>query len=67
MAGVNQGHASIDFLDVGHGKEGTDVKLRTVFDHYVPDIGVRCRHVVLGCSNDHGFLKMLAHYKYDER
>ena len=66
-AGLNQSQHLVDLVDVGHCKEGADVKIKAVFDHYAPDINVRCKHIVLGCSNDHGYLRMLAPYKHKSR
>ena len=66
--GINQSQALVNVVDVGAKcKEGTDYKIRAFFDLFGPDINSRCRHVVLGCSHDGGYLRMLAPYKHKAR
>ena len=67
-AGLNQSNALINVVDVGQRcKEVTDFKIRAFFDLFAPVINLRCRHVVLGCSHDKGYLRMLADYKHQAR
>lgn len=66
--GINQSEALINVVDVGtFCKEGTDYKIRTFFELLAPDMNLRCRHLVLGCSHDKGYLRMLARYKHKTR
>ena len=66
--GLNQSEGLVNVVDVGpYCKEGTDYKIRTFFDLFISDVNLRCRHVVLGCSHDRGYLRMLARYKHKAR
>ena len=64
VVGLTHSDPYIDFVDVGPTKEAADFKIKALLDHYAPDINVRCQHVMLGCANDHGYLRMLAPYKH---
>ena len=46
-------------------KERTDHKFRANFELFMPN--THCKHIVLGCSNDHGYIPMLDPYKNDKR
>ena len=48
-----------EMVDVGKPKEATDHKIRSMFDFSVPDVGHRCHHVLLGCSNDQGYMRTI--------
>ena len=66
--GINQSEPLINIVDVGpYCKEATDYKIRTFFELLMPDINLRCRHIVLGCCHDKGYLRMLARYKHKTR
>ena len=46
-------------------KEGTDYKLKAMFELFVPN--THCKHIILGCSHDHGYMPLLNQYKNDKR
>ena len=46
-------------------KERTDYKFKANFELFVPN--THCKHLVLGCAHDHGYIPMLDQYKNDKR
>lgn len=46
-------------------KELTDYKIKAMFELFISN--AHCKHVVLGCSHDHGYIPMLDQYKNNAR
>lgn len=55
--GFSQAKASFDFIDVGHGKERADSKIREDARWHLNNIN--CKMVVLGISHDSGYAPFL--------
>lgn len=51
--GFTQGKASFDFIDVGHGKERADSKIKENMRWHLRNYN--CKHIVLGISHDAGY------------
>ena len=65
--GVTQAQALVNFFYIRGGKKITDVNLSKELRCYLPSVGDQCKHVILGCSNDHGMLELLKPYEDDVR
>ncbi|OTA65084.1 hypothetical protein K449DRAFT_260572 [Hypoxylon sp. EC38] len=57
ISGFNQGKASFDFVDVGHGKERTDAKILECTRFHLRNFN--CKQVLLGISHDAGYASFL--------
>ncbi|PBP15365.1 hypothetical protein BUE80_DR013899 [Diplocarpon rosae] len=55
--GFTQGKASFDFIDVGHGKERADSKIRENLRWHLRNYN--CKQVLLGISHDAGYAPFL--------
>jgi len=62
--GFTQGKASFDFIDVGHGKERADNKLKESTRWNLRNHN--CKHVLLGVSHDAGYAPFLDEVLRDE-
>ena len=65
--GVTQSQALVNFSYVHGGNKITDVNLSKELKCYLRNVGDQCKHVILGCSNDHGMLELLRPYENDVR
>ncbi|KAL8407668.1 hypothetical protein RB594_006483 [Gaeumannomyces avenae] len=65
FVGFSQAKASFDFVDVGHGKERADSKIREAARWHLRN--VNCRQVVLGVSHDSGYAPFLDEVLRDEQ
>lgn len=82
MRGFNMGHPMCDFIDAGDGKECSDDKLKGKADKpnpltddrtdYSPETfrsnisNVHCKQILLACSADNGYARLLAPLKADK-
>ncbi|QDS77272.1 hypothetical protein FKW77_003883 [Venturia effusa] len=64
VKGFTQGRTLFDFVDVGSGKDRADEKVIETFKLHAHDY--RCRHIILGCSHDNGFVRLLENYVFDD-
>ncbi|TID19005.1 hypothetical protein E6O75_ATG06126 [Venturia nashicola] len=64
VKGFTQGRTLFDFVDVGSGKDRADDKIIETFKLHAHDY--RCRHIILGCSHDNGFVRLLENYVFDD-
>ncbi|KAF4540652.1 uncharacterized protein LTHEOB_594 [Lasiodiplodia theobromae] len=64
MRGFNMGHPMCDFIDAGDGKECSDDKLKETFRSNISN--VHCKHILLACSADNGYARLLAPLKADK-
>ncbi|KAL7821393.1 hypothetical protein V8C44DRAFT_7815 [Trichoderma aethiopicum] len=55
--GFTQAKASFDYIDVGHGKERADSKIRETARWHLRNHN--CRHILLGISHDSGYAPFL--------
>jgi len=62
--GFTQGKASFDFVDVGHGKERADSKIKESTRWNLRNHN--CRHILLGVSHDAGYAPFLDEVLRDE-
>ncbi|KAI9734181.1 MAG: hypothetical protein M1818_006612 [Claussenomyces sp. TS43310] len=62
--GFTQGKASFDFVDVGHGKERADSKIKESTRWNLRNHN--CRHILLGISHDAGYAPFLDEVLRDE-
>lgn len=62
--GFSQGMASFDFVDVGHGKERTDTKIKEAIRWNLRNHN--CKQIVLGVSHDAGYAPFLDEILRDE-
>lgn len=62
-SGFTQNQPLFDFVDAGHGKERADHKIKELFNLFVKDI--HCKHIVLGCCHDNGYVVILDPYKHN--
>ncbi|KAK3679988.1 hypothetical protein LTR78_000365 [Recurvomyces mirabilis] len=58
--GFTRGKTMFDVVDVGYGKDRADVKIAENFKLFLHDY--HCRQIVLGCSHDNGFARLLEQY-----
>jgi len=58
--GFSRRYPLVDFVDVGSGKEEADNKIREVLGFHVSN--PQCRHILLGCCNDAGYVPVLRQY-----
>lgn len=65
MTGFTRNQQLFDVVDVGHGKERTDYKIKANFDNEL--FNSSCKYVILGCAHDNGYIPMLDPYKNNER
>ncbi|KAE9983534.1 hypothetical protein BLS_004116 [Venturia inaequalis] len=64
VKGFTQGRTLFDFVDVGSGKDRADEKIIETFKLHAHDY--HCRHIILGCSHDNGFVRLLENYVFDD-
>ncbi|KAI1412385.1 hypothetical protein F5Y13DRAFT_200019 [Hypoxylon sp. FL1857] len=64
ISGFNQGKASFDFVDVGHGKERTDAKILECTRFHLRNFN--CKQVLLGISHDSGYASFLGDIIHDD-
>lgn len=57
MVGFSQGKASFDFVDIGHGKERADSKIKELMRWHLRNYN--CRQILLGISHDAGYAPFL--------
>lgn len=57
MVGFSQGKASFDFVDIGHGKERADSKIRELMRWHLRNHN--CKQILLGISHDAGYAPFL--------
>ncbi|KAI9889896.1 MAG: hypothetical protein M1814_004731 [Vezdaea aestivalis] len=57
MRGLNKSSPSIDAIDAGNGKECADSKIHYNLSAAVAN--VQCKHIILGCSSDNGYARIL--------
>ncbi|KFY25675.1 hypothetical protein V491_01649 [Pseudogymnoascus sp. VKM F-3775] len=62
--GFTQGKASFDFIDVGHGKERADSKIREATRWNIRNHN--CKQILLGVSHDSGYAPFLDEILRDE-
>ena len=62
--GFTMARALFDFVDCGSGKERADSKIRASFNLNLSTI--QCRHIILGCSHDNGYARMLEELQHDD-
>lgn len=55
--GFTQAHNHTNFIDVGHGKEGADEKLKCELRWHLKN--QNCRHIMFGVSHDNGYVPSL--------
>jgi hypothetical protein len=66
MVGFTQGKASFDFVDVGHGKERADSKIKELMRWHLRNHN--CKQILLGISHDAGYAPFLDEVvKQDDR
>ncbi|KAG6991110.1 hypothetical protein G7Y79_00057g090920 [Physcia stellaris] len=65
MTGFTQNQQLFDVVDVGHGKERTDYKIKANFENEL--FNSSCKYVILGCAHDNGYIPMLDPYKNNKR
>ncbi|KAL4868464.1 hypothetical protein BDV12DRAFT_103316 [Aspergillus spectabilis] len=63
--GFNQADDWCDFVDVGSGKECSDVKLKAIFKQDILDI--HCRRVIFCASADNGYAHLLRQHEQSDR
>ncbi|KAL4879853.1 hypothetical protein BJY04DRAFT_219661 [Aspergillus karnatakaensis] len=63
--GFNQADEWCDFIDVGSGKECSDVKVKAAFTYDLVDI--HCQRVVLCASADNGYAHLLRQHQCSDR
>ncbi|OJJ06522.1 hypothetical protein ASPVEDRAFT_154545 [Aspergillus versicolor CBS 583.65] len=61
IQGFNKAHPLCDFVDVGDGKECSDVKMRAILERDLVDI--HCQRVVFCASADNGYASVLRQYR----
>ncbi|KAL9629268.1 MAG: hypothetical protein Q9164_006950 [Protoblastenia rupestris] len=54
------GHALVNIIDAGIGKECSYAKIREPFRIYMGD--VHCKHLIFGGSSDNGYARLLGPY-----
>ncbi|KAL2063046.1 hypothetical protein VTL71DRAFT_6118 [Oculimacula yallundae] len=59
-AGFSQRYPFVDFVDVGHGKEGADNKIRENFRFNMDT--PQCQQLFLACAHDGGYVPFLSSY-----
>ncbi|CAJ2510746.1 Uu.00g063710.m01.CDS01 [Anthostomella pinea] len=64
MMGFNQAKASFDFVDVGHGKERADSKIKETARFHLRNYN--CKQILLGISHDAGYAPFLDDMIRDE-
>ena len=57
------GTSLFDVMDASHYKEAADTKLKAHFDSDINDLGLRCKHLFLGCSHDGGYVALVRQCK----
>ncbi|KAF1814882.1 hypothetical protein P152DRAFT_236851 [Eremomyces bilateralis CBS 781.70] len=62
--GFTKSKLLFDSIDVGHGKDRADEKIRENFKLNLFD--PHCRQIILGCSHDNGYRRLLEDYESDE-
>lgn len=62
--GFTMARALFDFVDCGSGKERADSKIRASFNLGLNSL--QCRHIILGCSHDNGYARMLEEVHSDD-
>ncbi|WPB00610.1 uncharacterized protein RHO25_005230 [Cercospora beticola] len=60
VTGFNRGDETCDFIDIGSGKDVTDMKLNANFRQFFHDY--QCRQVVFGCSHDNRYARFLENF-----
>ncbi|KAM3423433.1 hypothetical protein BST61_g865 [Cercospora zeina] len=60
VAGFSRGSETCDFIDIGAGKDVTDMKLNANFRQFFHDH--QCRQVVFGCSHDSRYARLLENF-----
>ncbi|KAJ5320851.1 hypothetical protein N7476_003853 [Penicillium atrosanguineum] len=65
IQGFNMENMLCDFVDVGKAKEGSDAKIRALFEYDLID--VHCLCIVFGSSGDNGYAHMLRPYRGSDR
>ncbi|KAL3455899.1 hypothetical protein BJX64DRAFT_297149 [Aspergillus heterothallicus] len=63
--GFNQADEWCDFVDVGNGKECSDVKLKAAFKHDITNL--HCCQIVFCASTDNGYAHMLRQHQESTR
>ncbi|KAF4633633.1 hypothetical protein G7Y89_g4476 [Cudoniella acicularis] len=58
--GFTRRYPLVDFMDVGHGKEEADNKIREVLSHNMSN--PQCEHILLACCHDDGYVPVLRQY-----
>ncbi|KAH9827470.1 zinc finger protein [Teratosphaeria destructans] len=61
--GFTRGNNLFDFVDVGYGKDRADSKVSETFKLFLTDY--HCRQIVLGCSHDNGYARLLEQFVND--
>ncbi|GAB1316540.1 hypothetical protein MFIFM68171_06750 [Madurella fahalii] len=61
--GFSQADDMFDFVLVGKGKDRADHKLIGTFRQFVENPS--CKHILLACCHDNGYVRMLEKYVYD--
>ncbi|KAF2755264.1 hypothetical protein EJ05DRAFT_519967 [Pseudovirgaria hyperparasitica] len=62
--GFNQTNALVDFIDVGHGREQVDFRIRGLLDHHMAN--PTTKHIVFGACHDNGYVRMLNALLHEE-
>lgn len=63
VQGFNVNQPLFNFVDVGHGKERADNKLRETLRAFIDN--PTCKHIIFGGCHDAGYLNNLEPYKHD--
>ncbi|KAF2724851.1 hypothetical protein K431DRAFT_216930 [Polychaeton citri CBS 116435] len=63
--GLTRGKTGFDFVDVGPGKDRADAKICSGFRLHLYDY--HCRQILLGCSHDNGYARLLDEYTSDDK
>jgi hypothetical protein len=64
VQGFNVNQPLFNFVDVGHGKERADNKLRETLRSFIDN--PTCKHIIFGGCHDAGYLNNLEPYKHDD-
>lgn len=63
--GFTSGDEMCDFIDVGYGKDKANTKLSANFRTHFHNN--QCRQIVLGCSHDNGYARLLENHMQDSQ
>ena len=54
-----------DVIDTGDCMKETAWRIGANFESDINDLRLRCKHLILGCSHDSVYMRIVDQYKYD--